>query len=75
MHGGAFAVYGECPAHGDAFIGGVIHEKPQIMFVCPPAKEGFFVPCKTTVSCRAIAYLYHQKDAIPLSILFIFFLF
>lgn len=42
MHGGTFAVYGECPVHGDAFIGGVIHEKPHIMFICPPALEGFF---------------------------------
>ena len=42
MHGGTFAVYGECPARGDAFIGGVIHKKPHIMFIRPPAKEGFF---------------------------------
>ena len=44
IRGGTFAVYGECPAHGELFIGGVIHENCRIIFYTnlPSSNGGLF---------------------------------
>ena len=41
IRGGTFSSMANVPAHGELFSGGVTDEKSQIMFICPPAMEGF----------------------------------
>ena len=75
MHGETIAVYEESPAHGARSSAASSTKCRKSCSSVLQHRRAFFVSYKTAASGRAIAYLYHQKTAIPLSILFIFFLF
>ena len=75
MHGGTFAIYGECPAHGDINAHDIMCGEPQIITICPPAKEGFFRTLQNHSIVPRHCISLPSEDRNTFIILIIFFLF